>query len=159
MKVTSCILVTDGKNLLGGLATGKKDENKNYDIAGKGCIDPGEDPLETAIRELKEETGIQLTSKAKKSIIDLGEHDYIKGKNIHIFSLRVSNMPDVSSLFCKSTFSMYGRELPEIKSFKIIPINEIFDWFYPSLAKVLNIVINDDWLSDEIYSDIGKRFI
>lgn len=159
MKVTSCILITDGKNLLGGLATGKKDGTKTYDVAGKGCIDLGEDPLETAIRELKEETGIQLNSKAKKSIVDLGEHPYIKDKNIHIFSLRVSEMPDISTLFCKSTFSMYGRELPEIKAYKIIPINEIFDWFYPSLAKVLNEVINDDWISDDIYTDIGKRFI
>lgn len=53
----------------------------------KGEIDKGETNKETAIRELKEETGVDLSFYNLDSFIDLGFIKQNKNKRVHIFAL------------------------------------------------------------------------
>lgn len=137
MKTSCALLMSDGTSIIAGRGPGKPDAKHSYDIAGKGCVDPGEDHLDTAIRELKEETGISLPSSRRKYVYDLGVHRYIAKKDLHVFLLSVDQLPSVDTLFCESTFESYGRELPELAEFKLVPLDEL-DWLYPALEALLS---------------------
>lgn len=53
----------------------------------KGELDDGEDLLEAGIRELKEETGIDLSGKRKEDFIYLDKIIRKDGKTVHIFAI------------------------------------------------------------------------
>lgn len=148
MKKTTCaLLVSDGTSVLAGLPTGKKDGLNQYDIAGKGCLDPGETELEAAVRELQEETGLEADPRSM-SIKDLGRFPYTREKDLHLFSLHVDEMPKAETLHCDSTFESYGRELPELSAFRIVMTDDL-EWFYPALQPILRSVLSKNWLSKE----------
>jgi len=151
MKTSCGIILSDGESILAGLATGKKDAHHMYDLAGKGGKDKNESYLEAAIRELREETGIDLPITVFSHIKDLGQFKYIKDKELHLFSLHIEKMPEISTLFCDSTYEMYGRQLPEIAQYKNFGLDELF-WFYKSLEPVLKKATSGDWLNDEVIS-------
>lgn len=88
----------------------------------KGCVDEGEDDIDGALRELKEETGIILPN--NESIIDCGVHNHNKEKNIHIFVYPIEEFPDVSTLKCTTFFELNGKTLPEVDFYEIIPKEE-----------------------------------
>lgn len=67
----------------------------------KGGIEPGETPIECAIRETFEETGLDLSA-YKNKMVDLGEHDYIRNKRLHMFYLEYPHELDVRALDCSS---------------------------------------------------------
>lgn len=136
MKVSCALIISDGTSIIAGRGTGKPDAKHSYDIAGKGCADQGEEHIDAAVRELREETGISLPSSAIRDIYDLGTHKYIAKKDLHVFLLKVDPLPSIDSLFCESTFESYGRELPELAGFKIISLSEL-DWLYPALEALL----------------------
>ncbi len=62
-----------------------KDENA-WDFP-KGELDEGEDLLEAGIRELKEETGVDLYDKNRGDFMDLGKIVRKDGKTVHIFAI------------------------------------------------------------------------
>ena len=134
--VTCGIILMDYKgNILAGHTTGKKWKEKGtYDIL-KGCSEVGEEDIETAIRELKEESSFDV-SKYKHKIKDIGIFDYIKGKDIHLFLLKLKYLPNISKLKCDSFFEHNGKQLPEINEYRIIGNNER-DYFSNSIQKVL----------------------
>lgn len=70
----------------------------------KGEIEPGHEPMQTAIRELKEEIGLQLPSEAK--LITLKPVRQAGGKIVHCFA--------AAHDFDPSTFksNMFKREWP-----------------------------------------------
>lgn len=53
----------------------------------KGEVDSGEDLLDAGIRELKEETGIDFSSKDRNDFISLGNVIRKDGKTVHIFAI------------------------------------------------------------------------
>ena len=104
--------------VLGCHPTGHQTDSTHILDIPKGCADSGEDDLHAAIRELKEETGIELSS--TQSIYDMGIHPHVKKKKSHIF-FTFSNEP-ISSLVEKCKCSSYftdknGVEHPEVDSF------------------------------------------
>ena len=81
----------------------------------KGGIDAGESPLEAAVRETAEETGLRLEGAA---LLDLGRFDYRPRKDLHRFAALLPRV-DVATLHCASEFSDAGsgRRLPEMDGF------------------------------------------
>lgn len=81
----------------------------------KGGIHPGETPLEAALRETREETGLRLDG---DTLLDLGRFSYRPRKDLHLFAALTPRL-DVSTLYCDSEFShpASGRRLPEMDDF------------------------------------------
>ena len=81
----------------------------------KGGMTAGESPLDTALRETEEETGLVLDSAA---LTDLGRFDYRRRKALHLFATLMPRL-DVGTLRCASHFSdaASGRRLPEMDGF------------------------------------------
>ena len=123
--------------LLACHSTGKKFEKGTYDIP-KGHIKEGETPLQCACRELEEETGIKLDINNIDGFQDLGQHEYVKTKDLHLF--RASIDFDISELKCTTYFEAHGRKFPEVNQFKLIDIDEL-DYYFPSLRKLINKVL------------------
>ncbi len=59
---TLCHLERDGKYLMLHRISKKNDENKDKWIGVGGHVEPGESPEDCLVREVKEETGLTLTS-------------------------------------------------------------------------------------------------
>lgn len=116
-KPTSCgVIITDGKVILLGHSTG----NRHWDIP-KGSMDAGESTIETALRELEEETGIGLT---EEDVDDLGHHDYTPRKDLHLYLYRTDDLPPLSEVVCTSLCRRGENMVPELDFFKYVPLEK-----------------------------------
>lgn len=116
-RLTTCgVLVTDGTHLLMGHAT----LSPRWDIP-KGIADPNEPFRDAAIRELHEETGLRAELDA---LIDYGLHRYRPGKDLALFMLRMTIMPDPAVLHCESYFVRNGHRFREFDRFASVPWEE-----------------------------------
>lgn len=84
----------------------------------KGGMNDGESPLQAALRETREETGLEFEPAA---LLELGRIDYRPKKDLHLFAVLMPRF-DPSLLRCESQFSQWGtgRRLPEMDG---------YDWF------------------------------
>jgi 8-oxo-dGTP pyrophosphatase MutT (NUDIX family) len=89
----------------------------------KGGIHTDESPLQAALRETHEETGLRLPA---DGLLDLGRFAYRPRKDLHLFATLMPRL-DAGTLHCASQFSdaASGRRLPEMDGFA---------WFALSLA-------------------------
>lgn len=111
------MLNEDGEILLAH-ATG----STHWDIP-KGHADEGESPHETALRETKEETGIDLKG---LPMVDLGRYYYRPEKALHLFAMRMPKQNvNLDSCVCTTNFI-------EPHTGKSIPETDGFDWVSPS---------------------------
>ncbi len=112
MKALSCgILVLDSRGeLLLCRATG----TFRWDIP-KGGSEPGESPLQTALRETAEECGLQF---AAEELLELGRFAYRPHKDLHLFAT-LRDVVDASACRCSSHFTdLWGRRRPEMDAFE-----------------------------------------
>jgi 8-oxo-dGTP pyrophosphatase MutT (NUDIX family) len=104
---TSCgtlLINTKGQIMLGHV-TG----TEHWDIP-KGRREPGEEPLQAAIRELWEETNLRLS---EEFFEELGNFDYRPGKRLHLYKAYVADaISDVRQLCCNSYFPRPVGEAP-----------------------------------------------
>lgn len=101
-----------------------------FDIP-KGHMDKGETELETATRELKEETGIELTG--SENIIDLGRFEYKRDKDLYLFYLELPI--DINKLNCTSMFTdSTGARHPEMDGYVLL---DNFDHYFFGLRDIL----------------------
>ena len=139
---TTCALVIINKDgdILGCHGTGKPTTN-GYDFP-KGCYEQSDKyHLMTAVRELKEETGMTLELEDVMKIIDCGTYHHSKNKDIHIFILQVTRMPNISGLKCTSYFKTEsGNMYPEVNGYKIIKKEERSKYFYRVLQNKFEII-------------------
>lgn len=116
----------------GGLLVGHVTGGKHWDVP-KGMLDPGELPLQGAIRELREETGLiydhdagtltnAFTAAVYKvsAVKSLGRHPYKKGKDLDLFQLQVEADIDPSKLKCESMVERKDYSFPELDRFALI---------------------------------------
>ncbi|MBC7938443.1 MAG: NUDIX hydrolase, partial [Chitinophagaceae bacterium] len=107
-KRLSCgvVIVNDAAELLLCHVTGQG----HWDLP-KGGPDHGESPLQTALRETREETGLQLEA---DRLLDLGRLAYRAHKDLHLFATRLPRF-DPALLWCESRFAdATGIRRPEM---------------------------------------------
>ena len=104
----------------------------------KGKIEPGETPMEAALRECLEETGLDLSG-YKDRLVDLGAHSYLPRKDLHLFRLDLPEALDLSGCSC-STYVQRGEEgerWPETDDYAWVPLEEVFTRVGKSLMAYL----------------------
>lgn len=132
------VIIHNGESILGCVPFGRK----NLLDIPKGQLKENEEPINAAIRETKEETGIALS---RSNLKYLGLYDYIKNKKLHLFSA-FDNF-DLNQLYCSSTFDYNGKQVPEMIGYKLINIKDtylMYQYFYPSLSKILIPLIKEN---------------
>ena len=91
---------------------------RNYWDIPKGVRDDGETSVAAALRELSEETGIELGA---ERVRDVGLHKYLARKNLHLFIVDPP-LPalDADSCRCSTHYTpRYGtREIPEVDAYR-----------------------------------------
>ena len=121
--VTAAIVMINKKgDILAGHATGKP-MDAGWDFP-KGLVEEGEQDIIAAIRELREETGINIWRLENADLLDIGIFPHNKEKDIHIYLYQTEQFPDIDELKCTSYFELNGKQIPEVNAFKIISKEE-----------------------------------
>lgn len=110
-KLTCGVLFIKEGQLLIGHVTGQK----HWDIP-KGKLDEGETPVQAAVREVAEETGMVINDSDLKS---LGEYPYRRGKQIHMF---VYSGEHIKAKQCKEAIKDF--EIKELDDFMYVGLDE-----------------------------------
>jgi putative (di)nucleoside polyphosphate hydrolase len=139
MSVISCgTLVIDGQGrILLCHATG----THNWDIP-KGIQDPGETTLETARREMMEETGLVFDEALFQ---DLGGFAYRSDKRLHLYKVEVGDsLCSLDHLHCTSHFPhrYTGQPTPEADDFAWCTREQVRTMCWPRMAQLL---LSLDW--------------
>lgn len=114
----------------------RKDGTSRWDIP-KGHVEPGESPKEAAIRECQEETG--FTDFNPEALYDLGEHEYARNKNIHLFSyMRFVDIESFRNCKCTAYHTFEdGTTIPEMDAFACIKPEMWKHVMGPSLYRIM----------------------
>ena len=108
----------------------------------KGLLDPGESPRDAAVREATEEAGLRLPA---ADLLDLGVHDYLPAKALHLFALHVAPAAfDAARCRCTSMFPdrRTGRPVPEADGYAWQRLDALDRWCGKNLSRVLRGI---DW--------------
>jgi 8-oxo-dGTP pyrophosphatase MutT (NUDIX family) len=131
-KRLSCgvVILNDQAELLLCHVTG----HSHWDLP-KGGIHSGETPLQAALRETEEESGLVLQPDA---LLDLGPLPYRPNKGLHLFAALLPRL-DTRELHCASCFTdaRSERRLPEMDGFGWFAFDRISSLCTPRMAVVL----------------------
>jgi 8-oxo-dGTP pyrophosphatase MutT (NUDIX family) len=108
----------------------------------KGMQDPGETPIQAAMRELREEAGLVFDEGMFR---DLGCFDYRKDKRLHLFLVRApEDLSCLDHLECTSFFPHHatGEPTPEADGFRWASRDELATLCWPRMAERL---VSMDW--------------
>ncbi|MEP6607788.1 MAG: NUDIX hydrolase [Burkholderiaceae bacterium] len=138
-KAVSCgvIVRRAAGELLLGHATGS-----NYWDIPKGVRDPGETSIDAALRELREEAGLQFEA---HQLRELGLHRYLPRKDLHLF---VRDPPDptldIEACSCSTHYTSRhgGREIPEVDAYRWASRSEVPHLCGKNMTRVL---MSLDW--------------
>lgn len=125
------LVVNERAELLLAHVTGQR----QWDIP-KGAAEPGETPVEAALREALEETGVALEA---ARLCELGRFDYTPKKDLHLFATQLaSHEVDLASCRCTTLFcDRFGRNRPEVDAFRWARECEVPTLCTPRLATVI----------------------
>lgn len=130
---TSCgvVLLNEFDEVLLAHAT----EQSHWDIP-KGGPEPQESDLQAALRELREETGVVLSS---QELQELGEFSYRRDKKLSLFLARVvKSRIDPAQCVCTSYFADHRDEqVPEVDAFAWVAWADLSKFCTPRMCGVL----------------------
>ncbi|RQR59400.1 NUDIX hydrolase [Burkholderia sp. Bp9125] len=115
-------------------------DTTHWDIP-KGQGEPGESPLQAALRELLEETGIAF---APGRLVDLGRFVYRHDKDLHLFAVRVADDEvDLACCVCTSLFPSRrdGTMIPEMDAYRWTEPGDIDAYASRSLARLFRTIL------------------
>ncbi|MBC8055421.1 MAG: NUDIX hydrolase [Rhizobiales bacterium] len=101
----------------------------------KGGIDPGETPLDAALRETREESGLLLSA---ETLLDLGRFTYTNKKNLHLFACLMPRL-DLKALRCESRYldRYSGRQMPEMDGYGWFAFDRVATLCTPKMGQLL----------------------
>jgi len=130
IQVSCGVIITDGEKLLGCHPWGR--QKLNLDIP-KGRQEEGETYPETAVREVQEETGLQLDP---EELVFAGRFSYIPDKDLVVFVHVVDELPALNTLKCRTSALLpNGKRVPEVTGYEHVRFND--SRFYKSLQPIL----------------------
>ena len=97
--------------------------NMNGESMLKGQHDEGEELIDTALREFKEESTIDL-SKYKDKLVYLGDVQQSKYKTVHAFALNLEHISSIDPKKCKSNMSD-NCPWPEIDKYRWMSYSDV----------------------------------
>ena len=135
------VVLTATRELLLCHVTGQR----HWDLP-KGGIHADESPLQAALRETREETGLEL---APEAALDLGRRAYTGKKDLHLFAF-LSARFDTRLLHCDSCFvdRASGRQRPEMDGFGWFALARIGAHCTPNMAALLTKQLDLDKVVD-----------
>jgi 8-oxo-dGTP pyrophosphatase MutT (NUDIX family) len=142
-RTVSCgviLLDTKGRVLLAHAT-----DTTHWDIP-KGQGEEGEAPIDAALRELREETGISL---APRRLKDLGRFAYRRDKDLHLFAARIADGDvDLAKCVCTSMFPSRrdGSMIPEMDAFRWVTRAELPRYASRSLTRLFETTLSLDEL-------------
>lgn len=109
---------------------------RDYWDIPKGVLDPGETPVQAALRELREEAGLELAAEAVR---DLGVHRYLSRKDLHLYLLDPPQPAlTTESCRCSTTYrGRQGRDIPEVDAYRWVMRDEVPYLAGKNMARVL----------------------
>lgn len=116
-------------------------ETSHWDIP-KGQGEIGEEPVDAALRELVEETGIVLDA---SRLTDLGRFVYRRDKDLHLFTVRVSDDEvKLEACVCESYFPRRrdGVMIPEMDGYRWVAPLDVDQYASRSLARVFQTTLS-----------------
>lgn len=138
-----CIIIVGNEILIG---QGQPRRKLGWDIF-KGRAEHNETTLDTAKRELFEESNIQLDNNDNVRLIqDLGDRTYYSGKDLFLYAVYLKEKP--TDLKCHSYFGVGEYKLPEIHDYKWVTLEDSKNYLYPSMYKVLDGLKNELIMGD-----------
>jgi 8-oxo-dGTP pyrophosphatase MutT (NUDIX family) len=100
----------------------------------KGGAEVGEAPLQTAIRETAEETGLRFVP---EDLLELGCFEYRPAKDLHLFAALVDRV-DPGGLRCHSHFvDVWGRRRPEMDAYRWTTFERVPRRCTPRMGRLL----------------------
>jgi 8-oxo-dGTP pyrophosphatase MutT (NUDIX family) len=137
--VIAGIVVTDGRYVLLGHVTGKGVRG-GYDIFKGNRQNSKEKYIDTALREMKEETGVELKA---DDLEYKGKFDYQDDKKLILYSYRSRNVKkefERDTLYC-SSFTEEG--LPEMDNYKIVAFHILHLYLPRELRDIVFKIVHD----------------
>ncbi|AOI98309.1 NUDIX hydrolase [Burkholderia sp. LA-2-3-30-S1-D2] len=138
-RTVSCgVVILDGA---GRVFLAHATDTAHWDIP-KGQGEPGESPADAALRELREETGIEL---AAARLLDLGRFAYRHDKDLHLFAVRVTDDEiDPAHCTCTSMFPSRrdGSPIPEMDAYRWTAPGDVDAYASRSLARLFRTTLS-----------------
>ena len=131
MKTLSCgiLVLHAGHELLLCHVTGAW----HWDIP-KGGVEPDEAPRQAALRETREECGLDFSDRA---LLDLGRMAYRPRKDLHLFAVLTDRF-DLAICHCDSHYAdSWGRDRPEMDGFEWTRFDRVHRRCARHMAEVL----------------------
>lgn len=106
----------------------------------KGHIEDGEHVKDAAIREFKEETGIDVDYQRLGKCIE----NKCKKKNVFYFLYPMDEIWDLNDLYSNTFYSEYfKKEFPEIDDYKYVELTQLRELLFDQDKKMVDVIIEN----------------